>query len=176
MKRTSKAKLLSLVAGMLATPLIAYSQEPDEVVKATALGISVSELQRIQDYLERRTPTASIVSTTSLRGEPVDCLDFYAQPGVRDLLARGEKIDSIPTAPDNARSAERAMKAGPNTTDVSLPKACPNGSVPIHRLTVEAIAEFGSLDGYLHKASPAVNTHEHSLTKLAGPTGEQFPT
>ncbi|MGA3135145.1 MAG: neprosin family prolyl endopeptidase [Terracidiphilus sp.] len=112
----------------------------------------------MQRYLDSRYTQNDVRHTFKTKfGEQIDCIDFYAQPGVKKLAARGMKIASIPQLAPLAYPVKPAS-ASWTTEDLSFngqrdqdgnPRACPAGTVPQLRITAEQIARVGGLDAFL---------------------------
>ena len=117
-----------------------------------------TEVERAQALLDARYKAADVrYSFRTRAGADIDCVDFYAQPGVRALAARGEPIDALPTPPPAppARRVAEAVASRPEDDltfhgqpDVNgRSEECPAGSVPTVRITAEEIVIKGGLSG-----------------------------
>lgn len=108
------------------------------------------ERVRIQEFLDARYTANDIRHVFQSKfGEAIDCVDYFAQPGVKAMAARGTPIAQLPPPVTNG-----ATLTGP-FADVIFngqldqdghPRACPSGSVPFKRLTVAGIEAAGGLD------------------------------
>jgi hypothetical protein len=96
---------------LLAAPLQAgcgsrVPEGPGEPALAAPEAVDVHspiEVQRVQAFLDSRYTAADVRhSFTTKFAETIDCIDFYAQPGVKALVARGVPIEKIPTVSPNA--------------------------------------------------------------------------
>ena len=85
-------------------------------------------------------------------GETIDCIDFFAQEGVRAMAAQGSPITKLPTP------AVQPSVVPPELQDVLFtgtlddegnPRACPPDSVPIVRITSSRIQAAGGLDSFI---------------------------
>jgi Neprosin len=93
-------------------------------------------------------------------GQDIDCIDFFAQPGVRALAARGQPITSIPKLPDvpeGFRAGEPSAPADPLPPGVLFDgsidsngdaRSCPEGTVPEVRISAEQVERAGGVDGF----------------------------
>ncbi|HEY8087255.1 MAG TPA: hypothetical protein VIF09_05410, partial [Polyangiaceae bacterium] len=121
--------------------------------------VSADEAVKIRHYLDARYRPSDVRHSfrTSL-GQDIDCIDFFAQPGVRALAAQGHPITSIPAVPDlpaNVRPSEPSGEeveqgvAFDGSLDVAgSARACPVGTVPQVRLTVEQVQHAGGLEAF----------------------------
>jgi Neprosin len=131
----------------------------DETVGASAQS-SPSAAQaaaRIQSYIDSRYTSKDVQSSFVTRyGETVDCIDFYAQPGVKALAARGVSVP-LPTPPamlpaDTALAGaatgleEAAFDGSPDVN--GAPRRCAGRTVPYVRLTADRINRAGGLDTF----------------------------
>lgn len=93
----------------------------------------------MQAFLDARYKASDVrYSFHTAAGQTIDCVDFFAEPGVKALAARGQTLTSIPTAPPVPDAFKnRATTPGPhNETDLSFhgqpdvngnPEQCPEG-------------------------------------------------
>jgi hypothetical protein len=106
---------------------------------------AAAEFERMKAYVlgyyEGVRPVRSYLDSL---GRPWDCVPFEQQPSVRAAHAAGLKV---PAAPPHA--AARSDSGG-----VHPPAPCPKGSVPILRVTLEHLVQFGTLDNYFQKGPP----------------------
>ncbi len=145
---------------------------------------SAAELARIQSFLDARYTAAEVHGSFHTKfGETVDCVDFYAQPGVKALAARGVAV-SPPAAPTQTSPlAVSPSSTGGALADVAFngqpddqgrPQSCPGATVPMLRTTVDEVLAHGGLDKYLRarsvKAAPPV-----ARPVAAFPDGSDLP-
>ncbi|HEX4416897.1 MAG TPA: hypothetical protein VH165_03315, partial [Kofleriaceae bacterium] len=134
----------------------------------TSADVAVSPVQR---FLDQRYQAADVHhSFKTQAGETIDCVDFFAEPGVKAMAARGTPITAIPHFELPAGLAGRLAKPGaapgmaPGTTADSVAfrgdldddghaRACPDGTVAELRITPEHIARAGGLDAFENAAS-----------------------
>jgi hypothetical protein len=105
-------------------------------------------------------------------GQDIDCIDFFAQPGVRALAARGQALTSIPQAPDDRMggfkpgqpmASSDPLPAGVlfdgTADDGGSARSCPEGTVPEVRITAEQVERAGGVEAFrkaIHtKVAPA---------------------
>jgi len=121
---------------------------------------------QIQQFLDSRYTANDIRHAfQTISGEPVDCIDYFAQPGAKAMAARGTPITELPppvtnTAPLTGPFAGFIYNGAPDQD--GHPRACPAGSVPITRLTVAGIEALGGLDVFRvlgRKLPPPVCPH-----------------
>jgi hypothetical protein len=90
-------------------------------------------------------------------GETIDCVDFFAQPGVKALAAAGHPITQLPmpaTQPStqsSSKPSDDAFLGDPD--DEGRPRACPATTVPILRITASDIGNSGGLDSFLNAST-----------------------
>ena len=108
---------------------------------ARAAGVTLetarAEFERMKKYLlshyEGVHPVGSFLDSN---GQTIDCVPFEQQPTVRAAIKRGIKVP---------RPAPRPLPA-------SAPKpVCPEGTVPMLRITLQQLARHGTLDHFFHK-------------------------
>jgi hypothetical protein len=120
-----------------------------------------TETARIQQYLDSEYTAQDVrYSFVTKFGEDIDCIDFEAQPGVKERRARGLPVTmptAPPTPPPSFPTSQRAGGTNP-LADVAFngqldvngnPRRCPPASVPVVRRTVSQIQQAGGLDAYL---------------------------
>jgi hypothetical protein len=118
-----------------------------------------SEGARVQAYLDARYTANDVRHTFETQaGELVDCVDFFAEPGVKALAARGTPLTEMPHITLSTDVEAQIAAVAPAGDDVSFDgapdrngsaRACPDGTVPEIRLTAERIAKVGGLDAFL---------------------------
>jgi hypothetical protein len=119
---------------------------------ARAAGDPAHEIARAQAIVEARYPRSAVQHSFRSRfGETVDCVDFFAQAGVRTLAERGTPITKLPSparrpAPDSPLSA--AAFDGSSDEDGHV-RRCSDTTVPQLRVTVEDIERIGGVDRFL---------------------------
>jgi len=139
---------------------------------ATAQGASADEATSIRRFLDARYRAEDVHhSFRSALGQDIDCIDFFAQPGVKALAARGQPMTSVPALPDvpsgfhaaepaaSTDRLERSAAFDGSLDDNGSVRACPEGTVPEVRITVEQVQRAGGVEAFrraLHtKAAPA---------------------
>jgi len=106
-------------------------------------------------------------------GDIVDCVDIYEQPSIRKMREQGIDIKEISSLSKETlniinSTEEEKDPVYPDLTALEnrLKEPCVEGTVPIRRVTFDEIAEYGSLQNYLHRAPPAIDTHENAMLTL----------
>ena len=116
--------------------------------------INAQERQRMADYLTNYIDARAIVTSfTTVIGDDVDCADMYAQPALRQPGMEGHAIELAPrTFPNSAGLVSPQSRAvmPPQTIETSDAQ-CPEGSVPIRRLTMETLKRFKTLADFRKK-------------------------
>jgi hypothetical protein len=167
--------LLALSLALLTDPT--FSQTSGEARSTNSAPAETTEAARVHAFLDARYKASDVrYSFRTKARQDIDCIDFFAQPGVRELAARGQPLTSIPKPPPLpgevlkrlSAAKERAQTAGPRPEDEfsfhgqpdvnGKPEQCPEGSVAEVRITAEEIARAGGLDRYIqlwrHKKAP----------------------
>ena len=145
---------------------------PGIVVHAQAAGAPAAEAGRVQAFLNNRYTQTDVRSSFHTKfGETVDCIDYFAQPGVKMLAARGTPITRLP--PPTTKQilppalADFAFLGQPD--DQGHPRACPPSTVPILRISPSDVARAGGLDAFLaahdRKARPHGQTSAMSQSE-----------
>jgi hypothetical protein len=117
----------------------------------TVAALSATEAARVQAYLDARYTAKDVLHSFHTKfGETIDCIDFFAQPGVKALAAEGHPITTLPPPPpsdiDYGPLADVAFTGRPD--DQGRPRACPSGAVPLLRITAADISRAGGLDAF----------------------------
>jgi len=132
---------------------------------------SATETGRVKSFLDSRYATKDVRhSFHTTFGETIDCIDFFAQPGVKAMAASGKPITSLP-----APAAKPAVPPGladvlftGTPDDQGNPRACPPDSVPVVRITPDRIQAAGGLDSFL-------NAHRKVHIRGSKPRGRSTP-
>ena len=121
---------------------------------------------RIQEFLDTRYTARDVRHSFKTKlGEAIDCIDFFAQPGVKALAARGTPITEMPNFEIPADVQARLDAKPPAKDDPAFDgapdedgnaRACPDATVPTLRVTREQIQRAGGLDAYRHRAARKV--------------------
>jgi hypothetical protein len=119
---------------------------------ARDLAQTPAQIRRIQSFLDARYVNADVRHRFQSRfGENIDCIDFFAQPGVKALAAEGIHFDEIPKARVDERRPDPDQMdfgfAGDPDQDGHA-RICPEGSVPMKRITSAEILAAGGLDAF----------------------------
>jgi Neprosin len=132
--------------------LILGSSNAVAAPSATAQGLPPGEAQRVQQFLDARYTAKDVRHSFHTKfGETIDCVDFFAQPGVKAMAAAGRPITNLPTPavkPTMSPDLKDVLFTG-TLDDQGAPRACPADSVPIVRLTPERIRAAGGLSAFL---------------------------
>ncbi len=164
-------------AAALAAATAACSSAPAEqgagAAPWTVAVAGQSEASRVQEFLDGMYKPADVRhSYTDTFGQKVDCVDYYAEPGVKAAVARGIAFSEPEhlEVPEEVRarfpvSQERA--AAPRERELrdadGKLRSCPDGFIPHHRVTPEEIANRGGLDAFLappHRTKPRLGFGE----------------
>jgi hypothetical protein len=135
---------------------------------------STVEADRIHAYIYANyAPSDVRHSFQTPMGDDIDCIDFYAQPSVKDALQRGVRVSDQgpPNAPRDLTPKADAPPPGAfdgEPDESGNARACPSGSVPYVRRSVERIQRAGGLDALLART---VKPH----SPAPSPPGPGFP-
>lgn len=131
------------------------------------------EAARVQTFLDARYKASDVKhSYRSKLGDTIDCIDFFAQAGVKALAARGTPIMNPPPALMRRQKPDAINDAGAD--EKGNERRCPDGTVPQVRITPEQIQRAGGLGAYLARikkfsfSQPARSRHQ-TLGKLTPP-------
>ena len=116
-------------------------------------------MARIHAFLDARYTSADVwYSFHTKFGETVDCIDFFAQPGVKEMRAEGRGPTQLPVVdpPPNPPHLSQALldvAFDGRPDDQGNPRACPHRSVPMLRITPDQILKVGGLASYISALS-----------------------
>ncbi|MEY4580875.1 MAG: hypothetical protein RL701_5578 [Pseudomonadota bacterium] len=147
--------------------------EKNEDVGGISLSISAAEQSQIDNFIANHIDPSTIVASIQTSDAMVDCVDALEQPALRHLREKtGLAFDHLQPPPDLSELTNEPVDPGTEQTAAATwqPKLgklrdvprCPDGTVAIRRLTRQEIAEYGSLDAYLHRAPPSTNSYEYA--------------
>jgi hypothetical protein len=115
---------------------------------------NAQERQRMADYLANYIDSHAIVTSfTTAMGDDVDCLDMHAQPALRRPGMEGHVLALAPTTvpqPESQLSPESQAVTDPPIIG-SPNEQCPEGSVPIRRITMHILERFETLADFRKK-------------------------
>jgi Neprosin len=136
-------------------------------VDAPLVGVSAvdvdpaAEAARIQAFVDSRYKASDVRSSFRTKfGEDIDCVDFFAEPGVKAMAARGEPITELPVPPpipeaflkqhrsSHVTRPEDGVSFRGQLDDDGRPEKCPVGTVAEVRITAEQIQREGGLDAF----------------------------
>jgi hypothetical protein len=141
---------------------------------AAKLRVSDSEAAVISDYLSNRVPASAIRATLREGAEVVDCVDALEQPAMRALRRQQGANAKLPTPPVLGPQGQ-ASPGAPKRADRPTKRGrmgltgCPDGTVPIRRVSAEEIMSYGSLAAYLRRSPPRV-----APPQVGGSTGYRY--
>jgi hypothetical protein len=126
---------------------------PPASAMESATTINPMEAARIKTFLESHYKAFDVQHSFHTKfGETIDCIDYFAQPGVRAMAAIGKPMTTLPPPADvpdmPAQLADGLFTGAPD--DEGKPRACPAGTVPMLRITTERVAAAGGLDAFLN--------------------------
>lgn len=122
---------------------------------------SDAELSRMRKHLASRYDEADVAHAFTLpSGDAVDCVALERQPGLRRAEMRGHAIAAPPSAPVPEGAAEAPPDVEgteaflqPGRRDAAgVELSCPEGTVPIRRVTIDDLARYRTLEDRLLKS------------------------
>lgn len=141
-------------------------QITDGAESSSALRVRVEsdlEFERMNAYVNNQYPQSSVRRSFRLpSGAPVDCVDIHAQPGLRRPGMEDHVIAHPPPEPALPRGAIREQQSsdgleaflGAGIEDAEgIVMSCPDGTIPIRRVTLEDAMRFRSIDDMMRKYS-----------------------
>jgi len=119
---------------------------------AIANAAPATEAARVKAFLDARYTVKDVHHSFRTKfGETIDCIDFFAQPGVKAMAAMGSPITTLPgpaARPNIPAGFEDVFFTG-TPDDQGKPRACPAGSVPVMRITADRISAADGLDAFV---------------------------
>jgi hypothetical protein len=133
----------------------AAGQAPTAAVVADSQRSDDSETERIQKYLDSLYKRSDVVSSFRTKfGEDIDCIDFYAQPSVKALIARGKQVKiphPAPPPPSSTPDPLADIEFNGQPDENGNPRQCPANAVPYIRKSIAQIRAAGGLKRYLRR-------------------------
>jgi hypothetical protein len=152
----------ALAAGALA----ACGSSGSEQVGVLTQDLGTQEARRVQDFLNARYRMEDVEhSFHTVFGETVDCIDFFAQAGVKQLAAAGTPITEIPKPPSDltvSQTAASEFEFNGSLDENGNRRECAGNTVPILRITAANIATSGGLDAFLRSQT---RQHHHGAPR-----------
>lgn len=147
---SSTSAFVSYDAFIKATASVRYSQQT--AAERTAMKADASAFAQMQTYILDHYRGVKVEHSFLLDGAYYDCAVTNTQPSVRDL--GGKKVATPPAALKTVVPAgeHATSQVAPGQTDAFGNKvACPSGTIPIRRVTLEQTTQFPSLSAYFSK-------------------------
>lgn len=142
-----------------------------------------AEAARIQAFVDSRYKTTDVrYSFRTKFGEDIDCVDFFAEPGVKAMAARGTPITELPKPPpipeaflkqhrtSRVTKPEDGVSFRGQLDENGRAERCPVGTVAEVRITPEQIQREGGLDAY------RAHRYPHKYTRPSPPTNGECTT
>jgi hypothetical protein len=144
------------------------------------------EFQKMQDFLLDYYKGVEIQHTfVDKSGNHVDCIPIEQQATYRKARAGRHKVSAKPVKPTTKvkRVRRKAGDFGPENTSVMPPLrrgvrdlfdnsiSCPEGCVPVRRITLSSLAFLGKFDNFFTKSMPAPAAPAAALPLPADHTG-----
>lgn len=137
------------------------------------------ETERVRVFLDSRYDAKDRRHSFHTKfGETIDCIDFFAQPGVKELAAQGTPITELPAVlppPDVPAELKDVLFTG-TPDDEGQPRACPSNSVPILRVTRQQIRAAGGLDAFMGAHRQKIAPHLLDGGRVAPPPAVDWPS
>jgi len=160
---------------LLLAPKLAAADDPPPPNQPSPVAVRAKELEaaRVRSFLDARYKESDVRYSFRTRlGDTIDCIDFFAQPGVKMLAARGAPILKPPPAVTRARAPGALFDSAPDEN--GNVRQCPDSTVPQVRITVPDIERAGGLSAYLSRIkkfafSPPSRVENRRVDRLAPP-------
>jgi hypothetical protein len=120
--------------------------------------------REMQDHIDKLYDGVTVVqSYEDIGGQVIDCIPIEQQPGLRNARS------PMPTPPD--LSGKRTSQHDPISRAVPAPtldrhgnvRSCPQGTIPMRRITLDELVRFENLDSFFRKYPPATSTMVASI-------------
>jgi hypothetical protein len=124
----------------------------DRDTAAAPAAPSSNDVEQVQRFLDARYTENDVKHSFHTKfGETIDCIDFFAQAGVKQLAAQGRPMTRLPQPePPEALPPEmEEVSFNGKPDDEGKPRACPAGTAPMLRLTAAHVRAAGGLDRFL---------------------------
>jgi hypothetical protein len=115
-----------------------------------------TEKRRMEQYIADYYRPLKIVQSLQVPwGEQIDCVDMYTQPALQRKGMENARIQLEPgQMPLELKEARTALPAGaeiPEQEYLKIGGPCPDGSIPIRRLTIDTLVRFQTLEDFFKK-------------------------
>lgn len=107
--------------------------------------------EQMRQYILSLYRGVTVKHSYVLDSQTFDCVPIEQQPSLRAL--RSNKLASPPPASPKASQAPLRIK----TDRFGNALGCKEGTVPIRRVTLEQLSNFGTLQDFFHKAPESVH-------------------
>lgn len=130
------------------------------------------EAATIQAFLNLRYLPADVVYSFQTKfGEDIDCIEYLKQPGAKALAAAGSPLTLVPpTQPPPVKAFGDIAFDGTSSDTMGHRRACPNGTVPLLRITVDDVRARGGLDSYIR-----ANSQKNASAAVVSPGSPTVP-
>ena len=165
--------VLSVVVAMSAS---CSDSGNSKAVSGTPPPSGSSPTENFENWLSDHYTAQDVRHTFKTRfGEAIDCIDFFAQPGAKQLARLGKPVTSIPTPPPLPHPEKWARQAKAPMSEYMFngsldedghARACPAGTVPEHHTTVDELRAR-------HALFPPI-PHRHGTPKGDAPRKRGF--
>jgi hypothetical protein len=117
---------------------------------------NADERRRMEQYIADYYRPLKIVQSLKVPwGEQIDCVDMYTQPALQRKGMENHKIQLRPSQiPRALREGKTALPIGaeiPGQEYLKIGGPCPEGSIPIRRLTIDTLVRFQTLEDFFKK-------------------------
>ena len=115
-----------------------------------------AERLRMKNYLDEYMKEQKVVKTiVTSSGEIIDCIDLYSQPGLRmNDLKKEDLLFAPKTWPEDTGTDTTGVQDKDRSPDLLYQltgEKCPQGAIPVLRLTMETLPRFETLDDFFKK-------------------------
>ena len=106
----------------------------------------------LDEYMKEQKVVKTIVTSS---GEIIDCIDLYSQPGLRmNDLKKEDLLFAPKTWPEDTGTDTTGVQDKDRSPDLLYQltgEKCPQGAIPVLRLTMETLTRFETLDDFFKK-------------------------
>ena len=147
-------KTQSILRVVLSTAAVAVAS-----MVAPAVAAPASEAQRVKAFLDARYLAGDVRHSFHTKfQESIDCVDYLAQPGAKALAAAGTPLTAVPSPePRPATLPDYAFDGAAD--DQGNARSCPDGTVPLLRITADDIGKRGGMDAFLARRTKSRGPH-----------------
>jgi hypothetical protein len=121
--------------------------------EANRPGVSPENLQEMHDYLTEQVRKMDVVhSYVDGTGDYIDCVKVESQPGLQGVGQIAKPPASATDTGLGYPTRDDAHEAAPAVDRFGNVMRCPEGCIPVRRVSLDELSRAGSLQNYFQKA------------------------